>query len=385
MGSSRPVFGVVGVPVTIVTPPDAGLVSISGLSYVGGFRTPAYAGPDADTLAYNGPAMALNPSGDGGNGSLYLYGFDNTFKVAEVDIPTAVNSATVGDLNTATSLQDPINLDNSITGNLGDVAIANAKRIGGLMVYGGELWINFYCFYDGSNDALRSLAKGPLTMVTASVTGPYAFTRNGTWAVASTHASCRYLGHIPTAWQSSFGNVPCLAGGSTGFSSIASAQSNGPALTVFDPGTLSANAVSARQVLAYPVGEPLRQSDIQSTEWNFTSSPAGVVWPTGTRSVLFFGTHGIGAYSYPPEAPPYKQYVWAYDANDLQAVYDGTANAQDVEPYGIWDITDKFPAYSVGKWCISGAVINQTTNRIYVYCRQQDTSNRPLVHVFDVV
>ena len=67
----------------------------------------------------------------------------------------------------------------------------------------------------------------------------------------------------------------------------------------------------------------------------------GMVFPSGTRTVLFFGKHGMGNYCYgtggssggdcfdPDDSSkgihsyPYRSQVWAYDANDLIAVKNG--------------------------------------------------------------
>ncbi len=79
----------------------------------------------------------------------------------------------------------------------------------------------------------------------------------------------------------------------------------------------------------------------------------GVLFADGTRSVLFFGTKGLGPYCYgtggtngecfDPErtgkgdhAYPYANFVWAYDVNDLVAAKNGQKNPWDVLPYTGW-------------------------------------------------
>src|SRR2546423_14916678 len=80
-----------------------------------------------------------------------------------------------------------------------------------------------------------------------------------------------------------------------------------------------------------------------------------MVFPSGTRSVLFFGPHGLGSYCYgtggtagdcydPDDGPkgihsyPYRSQVWAYDANDLVAVKAGQKQSYQVMPYAVWQL-----------------------------------------------
>jgi hypothetical protein len=353
-------------------------VQRSNLVYRGAFRLPDTSSSyDVDSAAYCGEGLAF--AGD----SLFVSGHEYHFKVGEITIPSPVIATSVGGLPRASWAQPLTSVDKGFTSNLGDTAIANSKRSGGLMVLDGELWVNFYCFYDGSGQQRYSLTKGPRDLSQAR-SGVFRFAYTNTPAVSAAGATNRYLGKVPVELRAAFGG-PVFAGGSTGFSSIASVQSNGPSFNVWQPDSLSGTAhksnVTAQQMLAYPVNEPLRPPSQQSDVWNFTSSPAGAVIPSGTKSVLFIGSHGIGAYSYPPEAPPYRQFVWAYMADELIAAKVG--GQQRVQPYGVWDITDLFSVGSVGKWTIRGVDIDHAANRIYVYCRGQDGVH-PLVHVFDV-
>ena len=97
-----------------------------------------------------------------------------------------------------------------------------------------------------------------------------------------------------------------------------------------------------------------------------------MVFPEGTRSVLFFGRHGLGKFCYGPgttdqqlvgrptdggvdtwchdptsankgtHAYPYHYYVWAYDANDLAAVKAGQKQPWEVKPYAVWPFSLPF-------------------------------------------
>jgi hypothetical protein len=132
--------------------------------------------------------------------------------------------------------------------------------------------------------------------------------------------------------------------------------------------------------------------------WNGTSVVGGVTFPSGTRSVLFFGHHGTGPFCYGEggatgECPdpandskgnhafPYKFVVWAYDANDLAAVKAGQREAWNVWPYAIWDLT--LPYTTAGYAILKGAAFDPQTGRIYVAAGFSD-ADRPVIHVFQV-
>ncbi len=98
-------------------PPSTELIQPSDLSYLGAFRLPG--GEDSpQTFAYGGNAMTFNPDGDAGNGSLFIMGHDRQpwgglpdgGQVAELSIPTLVDSHTLDDLNTAAFIQNFANV-----------------------------------------------------------------------------------------------------------------------------------------------------------------------------------------------------------------------------------------------------------------------------------
>ncbi len=138
---------------------------------------------------------------------------------------------------------------------------------------------------------------------------------------------------------------------------------------------------------------------------------AGAVFPEGTRSILFFGRVGLGASCYgegssdpslagtlvpgqtvdtycydPAEASkgphmyPYSYFVWAYDANDLAAVKQGTMAPWDVRPYSVWSLNLPF---GVPDAILQGVAYDPQTGRIFVSQYHGDGGN-PLIHVFNV-
>ena len=135
----------------------------------------------------------------------------------------------------------------------------------------------------------------------------------------------------------------------------------------------------------------------------------GLVFPSHSRSVLFFGTQGIGGfcygqgtsdpslagqpvpgstgviYCYDPDdsykgthAYPYTAMVWAYDANDLLAVKQGQKQPWEVKPYATWTLPLPFTSPRIG-----GAAYDPATGKIYV-SQQFGNGTDPVMHVFTV-
>ena len=377
---------------------DTPLLQQGDLTYLGTFRLPAGTS-DQTSFAYGGTALAYN----GARNSLYIVGHDWYQLSAEVSIPQIINSNNVNNLATATLLQP---LSDSLEGEISAInpSDPNSKKVGGQMVFGGQLYVTAYSYYDGGGTQSTSHFVRPTTLATqGQLKGPYKVGDVGPRFVAG------YITPIPSEWQSAFGG-PALTGQCC--LSVISTTSLGPATFVFNPADLgSKNPVPATALVEYPMDHPT----LGTWEGNGTSNPLynmgttvrGLVFPQGTRSVLFFGTTGLGIpcygegtgdqsldrkpvpgesgviYCYDPEnnskgchVYPYSAYVWAYDVNDLIAVKNGQKNAWDVKPYASWQMT------SLGDR-IMGAAYDPATGRIYLSVGFEDGS-QPLIRVFTV-
>ena len=181
--------------------------------------------------------------------------------------------------------------------------------------------------------------------------------------------------------------------------SIAGAQSNGPAASVFNPSYVgSEKAIAATAVVGYPSSHPLGTGwNTTNPFYNGTTQIRGIVFPAGTRSVLFFGRHGVGTFCYGTGAEcndpadsykgthayPYKYQIWAYDANDLVAVKNGAKQQWEVRPYSVWNFSLPYEGAS-GAHVIGGAAYDPQTNNIYVSQQCTDTNCAPIIHVFRV-
>jgi len=196
---------------------------------------------------------------------------------------------------------------------------------------------------------------------------------------------------IPKAWQVALGG-PVLNGQCC--LPVISRTSWGPAAFAIDPEKIGPGVVPAVPLVYYPQAHPLGAYDAQGALFNAATQVNGVVFPEGTRSVLFFGRQGLGPYCYGeardcgdqgetskgPHLFPYTSYVWAYDANDLAAVKRGERQPWEVKPYATWPLAFQSQRYNAR---IGGATYDPSTGRIFVSGYQGD-GDGPLIHVYTV-
>lgn len=387
----------VPVPPVIIAPTGLPLVQASSLAYQGAFRLPV--GPTNPTsFDYANATMAFDPARKG----LFVGGHSQYKRVAEVTIPPPVNGPTLADLPRAGILQafaDPFD------------GMGKGYVVGGLLTDGSILVASGDDYYDGNGTQANSHFRCTTDLsLPADAMGPF--------TVGSTLAGyvSGYMGWIPKAWQALLGG-PALTGQAC--LSIISRTNYGAGVSVFDPMRLSpAGPVPAVQLLAQPVAHhPIctwAGNLAGVVVYNANSTIRGVVFPEGSRSVLFFGRQGMGRYGYgegtstpaldgqavPNEAGvtycydpcnaskgqhgyPYVPTVWAYDANDLLTVLQGKANPWDIAPYAVWQLTVPFPAAPNRLPDVLGAAYDPATQSIYLSVAFGD-GDRPVVHVFSI-
>jgi hypothetical protein len=221
-----------------------------------------------------------------------------------------------------------------------------------------------------------------------------------------------YMTQIPPEWQSILGG-PAITGQCC--IPIITRTSYGPSAFVFNPNDLG-NSDPAPDIplLYYTQTNPLRgPNEPQSgDQWQATSNyfngatmMGGVVFPPGTRSLLFFGRQGTGEFCYGPpyndpacdgadkwssnhgcHAYPYRYQIWAYDANDLAAVKNGTKQPWSLMPQ-IWTFDLPFERNEDGR--VISATYDSGNQRIFIAAGLQDGSSssylpNPIIYVYKV-
>lgn len=385
------------------------LVEPANLVYLGSFQLPQVpcSSPTYACFHYGGTAITY----DSADNSLYIVGHPYGQEITEVSIPTPVITSNVSALPTATLLQ---NFSHALDGeiNLVNPTDPNSHYIGGELVYAGKLIVSVYSYYDGAGTQTTSHFTRPLNLaVTGQLLGPF---RVGTQYPGFVSG---YMTLVPAEWQSLLGG-PALTGNCC--LAIASEQSNGPAVSVFNPSTLGTeNPAPAIPLLGYPHSNPVSYDGTQSA-WGITSDIyngstkiTGIVFPVGTRSILFFGRQGTGSFCYGPgttdttlagtpvsngvevwcydpadsskgtHAYPYQYQVWAYDANDLLKVKNGSESQYTPQPYDIWPLNLPFSS-DTNPHYIGGVAYDPSTNRIYISQECVYANCSPIIDVFQV-
>ena len=389
------------------------LLQSKDLTYLGAFRVPQgdLGGPKYHGLSYGGSAIAYNPA----KNSLFIVGHDHDQLVAEISIPAPVASVNPNRLNTARVLQ---NLSDITEGNLrrikagGSVETSNKVKIGGLLVVGNLLIGSVYNFYDGEKSAVLShFTSGKNLSAAGDFKGMY---RVGSPPqVPQAGFVAGYMAEIPTEYRATLGGTALT--GQAGIS-IVSRTSWGPAAFAFEPARLGIdNPVPAMPLVHYPLehqtlgawGHPLPPN----SRIALGDAITGVVFPSGSRSILFTGKHGQGAscygvggakdpgghpgveYCYDPDDSskgthswPYINQVWAYDVNDFTAVRSGQKKPWDVIPYAVWSLP--LPAAQQLFTVPTGAsAYDESGRKLYLVQVGADNSptwGLPLIHVFRV-
>ncbi len=401
----------------VTDPTTQPLLQSNNLIYVGAFRLPVvpYGGGHGATYSFDYAAagVAFNPA----NNSLFINNHIYEQKTAEISIPEIKSSTTLNGLAQSVFLQDfsDISEGNLSRINPSGTQYAGTTRMGGLLVHNNKLVGTSYAYYDGGVTTDLSHFTSGLNL---SNIGDF----KGMFKVGKLNPGFYggYMTAVPMEWQSDFG-----ASALTGQCCIAiiSRTSFGPALFAFNPDDLGVkNPVPVAPLVYYPSGYPTlgnwSGTDV-NLYYNMSTSVNGVVFPSGTRAVLFMGTQGTGTpcygpgtadqslvgtlaagfnepYCYDPSnlgkgshAYPYKYWVWAYDANDLLSVKNSSKNPWDIRPYAVWPLD--LPI--VGGAGIQGVAYDPSTQRIYVsvlggeqlYPDEAGLYNQiSLIHVFQV-
>ncbi|MGE3491236.1 MAG: hypothetical protein AB7N29_14615 [Vicinamibacterales bacterium] len=372
------------------------LVQFADLLYAGAFRLPDQF-VNGDGFTIGGRPVAYNPA----RNSLFI-GSRNG-RLAEVSIPTPVNSANVNALPFASFLQgfyDPTE------GNMWQIA-GDGASIDGILVHGDRLYGSASIYYDANNTQRVSHYSRSTTLSASSFVG-----MASVWQSDMTGFVSGYMANVPAEWQSRLG-APAITGQCC--LPIAWRTSWGPSAFGWNPSQLVSTAqVPATPLLYYPHDHhTLGHWDASGPAYGGTTQINGVAIIAGTRTALFFGRNGTGpfcygngtanqslvgtlgpdneVYCYDPSTPakgqhayPYQYQIWAYDLNDLAAVKAGTKQPWDVVPYGVWPFALPTPEPMVR---IGGIGYDSSRQIIYVsqlLADQDGYGYRPLIHALKI-
>jgi hypothetical protein len=438
-------------------PPDPSAVPLlqrGDLVFEGAFRVPQTPNPGPNLndfqmplaqFGFGGTTLAFNAA----NNSLFIVGHDHAQLVTEISIPALLPATTLGGLNTAAYLQKFGDVTDQQMININPDPVGNptATKVGGLLAIDNTLYAASYLYYDGTGTQTLSHFRSSLDLSIAhDAAGPFRVQRVD--CDPATAANCLgagffdgYFGLVPPEWRAAFGgpvlNGNCCLG-------VIGRTSFGPSVFAMDPALLGSNPLPAKPLVYYPTQHPLLEPgltacrvigpdcpvivdgwSLTSTLFNGTTEIHGVVFPQGTRSVLFFGRHGgagtspdipgNGNFCYGPGTAvpgdagkldpngvdrlcydledgskgvhgyPYRYTVWAYDANDLAKVASGQAEPWTARPYAMWSLD--LPFKTAGLTRLGGATYDPASGRIFVSQYQVDNgdfgnANLPLINVF---
>lgn len=378
------------------------LIQPGNMQHIGLFRLPdGGGGTAAYGFDYALTGIAYNPQ----RNTLFINNHIYEQKTAEIAIPDA------GDVYSVPWSWYAQNLYDLMEGNRQNIQQGGGYfwdkcQIGGLLVYGNHIIGSDYAFYDGGKQAYMTHWRSGLT--TASQGDFEGLFRVGDPSMQAGFFA-GFMCHIPPEWQQLFGG-PCLTG--QGCLSIISRTSYGPGAFVFDPNQFGGGTTPAQPLIYYDQNHPTlgmwEQQDHVNYVFNMATRVNGIVFPTGSRTVLFFGRQGLGipCYGDVTTTPgghcndpadwdkgchgwPYKTWVWAYDANELLRVKNGELNPWDVQPYNVWGLdlpveTPKSEVMGVAYDPLTQRIYLAQTDAAYLLPNGQGWDKSPLVHVFQL-
>lgn len=387
------------------------LLQSSDLVYQGSFSFPGNpSGNDNTSYEYAARGIAYS-----GHESIYAFGHVNKFIIGEIGIPTLRTGPAITDLALA-PVKQTLRL---VPWNVNAIGQDGNRIMSGLLVWKDKLVATAVLTYDAGHNQQLSHFTSNLDFTNAK--GPFAVgTRTAELDSAGYVAG--YMGVIPPVWREALGG-PVITG-QTGMVSIIGRTSLSAAAFVFNPDDLGVKTPVPAIPLAYTsecchpylgkwhsnLGDIVPETG-QPGIINAITGFSGVVFPEGTRSILFFGSQGKGHFCYGhgttdpamegqpvPGAPgnwycwdpinpqkgqhgyPYKTIVHAYDALDLMAVKNGQKQPWEVKPYAIWD--QKYP-FAPGGIDEVQTTYDPATGRIFVSLGHMHAGHL-LMHVYTI-
>lgn len=353
-----------------------------GWTYVGAFRLPMInADADVKSFRYAPSSLAFNPA----NKTLFASAGAQLDQIGEISIPEPSLNADLDHLPRAELVQ-PLH---DILSRVPTHPIVD-RRLGGLLVHDGSVIGTEYSYYEQRAKVSQSHFRVATTSLDSEVTGLF--------SVGPLSQPPRldivggYMGHVPESQQKDYGG-PCLTG--TAGLAIVSGASSGPAVSVFDPAQLGPSTeptseAPATPLVYYPESNPLTKWSASDTPYfNGTSEIRGVMMEED-GDIVFWGSHGIGAWFYGAlndargenstcHAAPYRYQFWHYAKADLMAVKRGAKRPWQITPT-VHDVT--LPFSTPAAWA-GGMAYDAATGRAFVTAAYCDET-MPIIHVYQV-
>lgn len=352
-------------PIHAADPRHQPLLYGRDVTYLGSFKIPRPAyGSSSGSFDYGGMGLAVSEDGT----QLYVGGHVYNHQLGRVSIPESFGGP-------APLIQTPTNVP-------GSVGLSGTNELSGALVYNGRLIVQKRIPYDNQGGTGATHVAGDL-----SISGFGEFTRLAN--LTSKQFASGYMGIVPPEWRPLLGG-PAFTGNSV--MSINSQCSNGPSFYVFDPDHVGkVSPIPSLPLMYYPLANPLSDPNVANDLFSRADQyNAGIVFPSGTRSVLFFSRHGYGVPTYKKDdgcggvhgegAAPYRRQVTAFDANDLLAVKTGKKKPYEIRPYAWWTLDG--PKDLCGKFTPSGLAYDPISQRVYATLSYGES---PEIHVWQVV
>ncbi len=374
------------------------LLHRNSLQYLGSFRLPLSESGSGRTFDYGGTALAYDP----GRNGLFIVGHAQYQLAAEVSIPR-LRRGGVAKLRRAHYLQG---FADETGGLINRPSSCCGTDVGGQLVIDGRLYGSVYVYYDASDSQVRSAwARSSTSLTSGHVRGLFQVGSQGAGFVSG------WMSAVPGQWRRLLGG-PALTGNCC--IPIISRTSFGPAAFSFDPTRLRGGRVNPDHPLVY---YPQNHTSLGPWNGNWNrkrgrlfnggTTIGGMVFPDGTRSLLYFGTQGTGKFCYGdptnnrklagktapdgatycydpdgggkgPHTYPYQPEVWAYDAAQLAAVRAGRRHPWQVRPYAVWRLKLPYSSSTVG-----GVAYDSQHGLIYV-SQQYAYGPDPVIDVFRI-
>lgn len=400
--------------------PASGLATWSNnFAYAGAFRVPISTGTGSLRYSYG----VIGPSATSGQ---FYMSTDSTSAsargIAELTIPALSTSTSIGDLNTASVVQDRLDVFATPDGNpqLND-------RVSGIYPHNGKLLVNLVEFYD---------AAANNTKFTARVESPNDFantTLSGQYEIQNHYKAAGWFSPVPAEWQSQLG-YSHIVGNSHNWSIIGRA-SVGPSAYGINLDHLTAATpvepvpTEAFQSYDLAAGQQLQQQinpvwDLHNTldrdaipivpqgndVWTHLSRAGyGFIIPN-TRTYCVVGSSaghedGIGykitqdnanvcsGYC-PPDPTDWSFYYWLFDVNDWLDVKNGSKQPYEIAPYEYGPFNTPFELFrgaTVGSTGLEvrGGMFDPSIGRLYISVGHNDDSNQfnpvPIVYAYDII